>query len=418
MQDLIRWIFAQQRFGIKPGLERVEKLLERLNRPEKTYDIVLVAGTNGKGSTASTLASISQTSGKRTGLFTSPHLTYFAERFRINGEPVAEDELLRTLKKLERHAEAIGATFFEIVTVLAYVLFARAKVDIAVIEVGMGGRYDATNAADPVLSILTNVSLDHTAILGSSIEEIALDKAGIMRPNVVTLTGATGDALDVLQKEAKTVGADLRPLGAVDIHNVSWAGVEFSLATPAGQLELHTPLLGEHQAANVALAALAAQELGIDKDAIWRGVRETAWPGRLERLTYKGRPILLDGAHNPAAAGALAETLQTLGVADLVLILGLGADKDAEGIVTPLLGLDPNIIVTRSMLSPRALETADLKELVPKAKLAQTPQGALNLAVKTSGPETLILIAGSLYLVGEMRPLILGKQGEKLERWQ
>ena len=418
MNDLIEWIFAQQRFGIKPGLERVEALLERLNNPDRGYDIALVAGTNGKGSTASTLASILKTSGKRTGLFTSPHLTYFSERFRVDGQPIAEANLLEALEHLKPHAEAVSATFFEIVTVLGYDLFARAKVDIAVVEVGMGGRYDATNAAEPSLSILTNVSLDHTAILGSSVEEIARDKAGIMRPDITTLTAATGKALDVLKHVANAVGADLQVLTGMDVEKVSWEGVQLSVETPAGRLGLHTPLLGEHGATNVALAALAAQKLGVSNSNIWQGVQTTEWPGRLEHLTYKGQRVLLDGAHNPAAARALVKTLRDLGVSDLVLILGLGADKDAEGVVKPLLTLNPRVIATRSTLSPRALEPTELQKLIPSAKLAQTPREALSLATKTSDLQTLILVAGSLYLVGEVRPLVLGETGERLERWQ
>lgn len=418
MNDLINWVFAQQRFGIKPGLERVEALLELLDHPEKSYDVVLVAGTNGKGSTASTLASILKISGKRTGLFTSPHLTYFAERFRIDGEPVEDPNLLRALEHLKPHAETIGATFFEIVTVLGYELFARAEVEIAVIEVGMGGRYDATNAANPGLSILTNVSLDHTAILGSSLEAIARDKAGIMRPEITTFTAARGVALDVLKLEAGSLGAHLKALPEPDVKTVGWKGVEFSVASDSGKLALHTPLLGEHQASNVALAALAAQALGVSNGDIQKGVHATQWPGRLEPLMYKGRTVLLDGAHNPAASKALVKTLHNLGVNDLILILGLGRDKDAAGIIEPLLTLKPEVIVTRSTLSPRAVEPTDLQRLIPGAQFAQTPQEALERAIMGSHTESLILVAGSLYLVGEVRPLILGERGERLERWQ
>lgn len=421
MPDLIDWLFARQRFGIKPGLGRVHALLGRVGNPETAFETVLVGGTNGKGSTASTLASIFTAAGRRTGLFTSPHLTYFGERFQIDGERVPTHVVEATLQTLKPHAEALEATFFEIVTVLACQLFAAAGVETVVLEVGLGGRFDATNAVEPVLSILTNVSLDHTQILGESVEKIAKDKAGILRPGKLALTAATGGGLEVIREEAAQLGARLLVLGSdfrVEVAAAGWDGLELTVASPWGRLAVHSPLIGRHQAANVALAVAAAQALEVSNEAIAAGVRSATWPGRLERLAFQNRTVLFDGAHNPAAAQTLRAVLAELGVTGYTLVAGVGQDKDVAGVLSPLIADAEHVVLTQAGLSPRAADPAELAEIVPGALLEPEPRRALQRAVALTAEKDLIVVAGSLYLVGELRPYVLGEKGEGLERWQ
>ena len=421
MSDLIDWLFARQRFGIKPGLERVHALLGRVHNPETAFETILVGGTNGKGSTASTLASILTAAGRRTGLFTSPHLTYFAERFQIDGERVPGEIVEATLQALKPNAEAVEATFFEIVTVLACQLFAQERVEMAVLEVGLGGRYDATNAVEPVLSILTNVSLDHTQILGDTVEAIALDKVGILRPGKLALTAATGAALAVVQAEAQRLGAELLTLGSevqVEVEAAGWDGLELVVHSPKGQIAVHSPFIGRHQATNVALAVAAAQALGISNEAIEEGVRRAVWPGRLERLTYRGRTVLFDGAHNPAAAQMLRAVLAELGVSGFTLVVGVGRDKDVQGVLSPLVSDADRIILTKARFSPRAAAPDDLAKFLSSSVVEADPRRALERAVELTSEKEIIVVAGSLYLVGELRPYVLGEAGEGRVRWQ
>ena len=420
MSGLTDWLFARQRFGIKPGLTRVRALLQRVGNPETRFETVLVGGTNGKGSTATTLASILTAAGRRTGLFTSPHLTYFAERFQIDGERVSAEVVEATLQALKPHAEDLEATFFEIVTVLACVLFADARVETAVLEVGLGGRYDATNAAEPVLSLLTNVSLDHTQVLGDTVEEIAQDKAGILRPGKPATTAATGAGLAVIQTEAARLGARLFTLGSefqAEVRAAGWDGLELVVHSPKGRIAVHSPLIGRHQAANIALAVAAAQALEVSETPIQKGVRLTKWLGRLERLTFQNRTVLFDGAHNPAAAQTLRVVLTELGITDFALVAGVGRDKDVAGVLSPLVADAERVILTKASLSPRASEPEELAKLVPGALVEPDPRRALQRAVELTREST-IVVAGSLYLVGELRPYVLGETGEGLERWQ
>ena len=407
---------------MKPGLERVRALLERLDNPQERFRNVLVGGTNGKGSAAATLASILTASGRRTGLFISPHLTRFSERFVVDGEPLADEAITSTLQDIKPIAEALEATFFEIVTALGCVLFAQADVETAVMEVGLGGRFDATNVLEPTLSLITGVSRDHTKILGETVREIARDKAGIMRAGKPLLTGAQGDALTVLREEAARVGAALWAVGEeieVEASNLGWQGLELKINSPVGKLELHTPLLGSHQARNVALAAVAGAALGAERNAIAQGVRATRWPGRLEPIPYQNRTFLLDGAHNPEAAAALARAVRALGVERALLIFGVGADKEVAAVVAGLEPITREVILTRAQLSPRAATPEELKTYwhVPTV-LSENPEEAVEVALEKTRPGDVILVAGSLYLIGEVRPRLLGGGLEPWARWQ
>ncbi|EYB66747.1 bifunctional folylpolyglutamate synthase/ dihydrofolate synthase [Deinococcus phoenicis] len=409
------WLFARQRFGVHPGLGRVRALLARLADPQEAFQTVLVGGTNGKGSTAATLAGMLTAGAERTGLFTSPHLTRFSERFVVDGQEVPGERVLDALHRVRPQAERVEASFFEIVTALGCLLFAEAGVTTAVMEVGLGGRLDATNALDPALSVITNVALDHTGVLGGTREAIAQEKAGILRAGRPAVTGVSAGLLPLLE----TREADLWALGRevqLEAAPLGWAGWDVRVRVPGTVLPFHTPLLGAHGARNAALAAAAAHRLGVGQAALQAGAAGVRWPGRLEVLPWRGGRVLLDGAHNPDGAGALAEALRGLGVERLPIVFGAAADKDVAGVAGALRPVASEVILTRALLSPRAADPASLApyfEGLP-VRLADTPAAALALLP----PEGLAAVCGSLYLLGEVRPLLLGEAAEGRERWQ
>ncbi|MDV6376085.1 bifunctional folylpolyglutamate synthase/dihydrofolate synthase [Deinococcus arenicola] len=400
-----------------PGLGRVRELMACVGDPQDAFDAVLVGGTNGKGSTAAVLASILKADGRRTGLFTSPHLTRFSERFQVNGQELPSALVDAALTRLRPHAENLGATFFEIVTALGALLFAEAGVETAVMEVGLGGRLDSTNALQPVLSVITNVALDHTEYLGDTLEAIAAEKAGILRAGGPAVTGVAAPLRPILQ----ATGADLWALGdelSAQTRSLGWQGAEVSLTLPGGALTVQTPLLGIHGAQNAALAAAAAWRLGVGEAAIQTGAAGASWPGRLEALPWHGGRVLLDGAHNPDGARALAATLRDLSLPPLPVIFGAAGDKDVGGVVEALRPHISHAILTRAVLSPRAAGAAALAPLFAglPVTLTDSPEEALNVLDALHAP--LALVCGSLYLIGEVRPLLLGTAGEKRERWQ
>ncbi|WP_343761385.1 folylpolyglutamate synthase/dihydrofolate synthase family protein [Deinococcus depolymerans] len=415
-QAQLEWLFARQRFGVHPGLGRVQALLTRLGSPQASFRAVLVGGTNGKGSTAATLAAMLEAGGVRTGLFTSPHLTHFTERFVVDGQELPEEVVADALARVRPAAEALGASFFEIVTALGALLFAEAGVQVAVMEVGLGGRLDATNALEPALSVVTNVGLDHTEFLGDTPQAIATEKAGILRAGRPAVVGVAPE----VQPAFDAPGADLWRLDdhLLDLRLRGWQGAQVTLRTPAGPLTLQTPLLGRHGARNAALAALAALRLGVPAAAVTRGAAGTRWPGRLETLPWGAGRVLLDGAHNPDGAQALAATLEELQVGPLPLVFGAAGDKDLGGVVAALRPAVSEVILTRAVLSPRAADPRALAELFAglPVTVTDTPAAALEVLAGRAAP--LALVCGSLYLLGEVRPLLLGRAGERRERWQ
>lgn len=419
----LEWLFNRQRFGMKPGLERMQQLLALADAAALPFEVVLVAGTNGKGSTASMLAAILSTSGRKVGLFTSPHLTYFNERFLVNGVPVVMPQVLSMLESLIPLFERAEATFFECVTLLGIKLFQEQAVDTAVIEVGIGGRLDATNALIPSRTIITSIAYDHMAILGDTLEKIAFEKAGIMRPEVPCFAALCEPALTVVRDRAAQLGSPLFLLNeafAAKPECLDWQGTSLSFFESGKFHGLKTPLIGYHQVSNTALAAATARSFGVDMATVRRGLLETRWPGRLEVFTLEGRRIILDGAHNPAAAQIVADTLKALLGADekLTLVFGCNQDKVPLEMLTPFLPLTQEVIVTQATLSPRAYPPAELQAVLPAAYLSHSGDEALAQALVLTGPGDTILVAGSLYLVGEVRPLLQGVQGERFERWQ
>ncbi len=387
--------------GLRPGLERIRALLARLGHPERRFAPVLVAGTNGKGSTARALAAILAASGKKTGLFLSPHLSHYRERFLVNGREIEEEALLARIRELRPHVEATGATFFEASAALAMHHFAEEGVEVGVLEVGLGGRLDATNAADPVLSLVTAIGYDHTQFLGETLPEIAREKAGIFRPGVPALTSATGEALAALQARARELKTPLEPVRP-EFVVAQRDGIRFGLS---GRV-YESPLLGRHQGENLALALAAAKLLGAPEDAIRAGLARLQNPGRLERLG----PYLLDGAHNAEGARALARALKDHFPSEAkVLVFAASRDKDHAGMARALAGLFQAVYLTQYP-GERSADPLDLLPLFPGARVLPDPHRALAEA-RRAHPAALVVVAGSLYLLGELRPRILEEVG-------
>ncbi len=371
------WLDSLQKLGIALGLARVRALLRALGNPHRAYPAIIVAGTNGKGSTAATLASILRASGKRTGLYTSPALVDRREHWRIDGTMIEQGLLDECELALREAAERIGITptYFEAITLIAFLAFAKAQCDIVVLEVGMGGRLDATNVVRPIAALITPIALDHTEFLGNTIRKIAREKAGVIHRGAIVLTTADDPAaLDVLRKRAGQFGN--RFIHVRDEHD--------------------TPLEGAFQRRNAALAVRAARELKIGEEAIERGVRETRWRGRLEHLRVEGKDIWIDGGHNAHAAAAIAPFLDSHVARPRVLVFGVMKDKDVEAVMEALYPLFDRIITTEP-LPPRSASARSLA-YGPNATAIPDPEAALQAALE--GSERSIVVAGSLYLAG------------------
>jgi dihydrofolate synthase/folylpolyglutamate synthase len=403
--------------GMRLGLAAIGEVCERLGRPERSVESILVAGTNGKGSTAATLASIGEAAGVRTGLYTSPHLESVTERIRIGADDISRRELDAMLGEVFAAADrepSVSVTYFEAMTATAFLTFARRGLDLAVLEVGLGGRLDATNVAPASVSVVTAISLDHTEELGPTAEAIAGEKAGIFRAGRPALVASGEPAVRrVFREAAEAAGAELHEMveeTRVEASRPSLSGTRFRLITPRRTYDLETPLLGVHQAEN-ASAAVRAAELwrpSIGEDVVARGVARVRWPGRLERFESRGRAVFIDGCHNPHGAEALARFLESTGLkADLVF--GAMADKDVEAMAA-VLGPRVRRIRLVPAGSPRAATPPELARRFAGARpdAAPSPSLAAALAELLGDPSTeSIIVAGSLYLVGEARKRLL-----------
>jgi dihydrofolate synthase/folylpolyglutamate synthase len=397
---------------VKPGLERIQALLERVGNPHERLQAVHIGGTNGKGSVAVMIASVLQRAGYRVGLYTSPHLISYCERIQINGAPIAEDEFAHIADELMPIADAMAdkPTQFEFMTALAFLYFLRQKIDIAVIEVGLGGRFDATNVITPMVGVLTNVELDHTDLLGETLEQIAWEKAGIAKRGVPLVTGERKpNALEVIARECAAVGAPLIPARQrARRTDFTWEYQEFEVW---GEGKVRMKLLGGYQRENlnVALEALEVlrQSLEIPHEALVRGLAQASWPGRFE-VVQREPYIILDGAHNPHAARALREDVrryrERYALHKSALLFGVLRDK-AYQTMAEILFPDFDEIVLVKPDSPRALEPSALLSWAPAAKICDTISEGLDVA-RASGAE-LICVTGSLYVIGATKRLFL-----------
>lgn len=415
--------------GMKLGLAAIDALCDRLGRPERATPSVLVAGTNGKGSVAATLSAIAASCGLRAGLYTSPHLNRVTERIRIGDEDVSEEELENFLGPVFRAADSapeIPVTYFEALTAAAFVAFGQRRLDLAIYEVGLGGRFDATNVSPATLSIVTSIGLDHVEELGPTVESIAREKAGVFRSGRPALIGGCVDgAREALEEAARQTGAvvhDAAREARISELATSLGGTRFQLTTPRGRYDLATPLAGAHQAANAALAVRAAELLpedlpGLASPSIARGVAATRWPGRLERFSVRGRVVLVDGCHNVPGAEALLRFVHDAGLAGrAILVFGAMADKDVERMAAILF---PSVAAVRlvTTASPRAATAEELVRRTASARSDSVPVASVEAALAQlfdgTGPDAPpIIVAGSLYLVGEARALLVSRRFE------
>jgi dihydrofolate synthase/folylpolyglutamate synthase len=394
--------------GMRPGLERIETLLESAGHPERAMTLVQVAGTNGKGSICAMLAATVQAAGRRVGLYTSPHLLDIRERIRVDGRPISEADFADGVEALGTLVARLDATMFEAMTALALDHFAHQGVEVAVLEVGMGGRLDSTTVGRPAVEVVSRIDLDHQAYLGDTIEKIAAEKAAIIRSGTAVSARQEPGVESVIVSRAAEAGVPLLLEGR-DLHaHVRRSGLDglgVDLQGPGFRFEdVRVALLGIFQSGNALLAATAAHLLGVTEAAIRAGLGTARWPGRFQVLPGPP-PLVLDGAHNPAGARALAASLEAYFPGQRgTLIIGMFSDKDHGGILLPLLPLVRRVIFTASE-HPRAAPAASVKALAEKlwpglkADLASSPAEALRMAL--SDPRTpMVCVAGSLSLLG------------------
>jgi dihydrofolate synthase/folylpolyglutamate synthase len=418
-------------FGIKLGLDAIRALVARLQHPERTFLPVIVAGTNGKGSVTAMVARALRAAGLRVGRYTSPHLVHLRERYAIDDVDVTDGQLdaaLQTVFEAEEALLARGAlpgpaTYFELTTAAAFEIFRAARVQVAVIEVGLGGRHDATNVVAAPYAAITSIGLDHVAQLGDTLEAIAREKAGVVMPGATVVSGVTQDApARVIAEICATQGARLvRAFEdvAIDARDEDGASV-LQLRTPVrayGPARL--ALRGMHQVANAVVAvrlleALEAAGVGGGVEAITAGLTDTAWPGRLEQRTIRGAVrLVLDGAHNPAGADALAHWLRSTGFWPMTLVTACMRDKDVEGLLTPLLPLASHVIAT-AVAFPRALPADELatrvRAMAPHLPVQAIADPAAAVA-EASAQGGRVVVAGSLFLVGAVRAVLADDAG-------
>ncbi len=405
------WVFDLQKYGIKFGLSSTLNLLARLNLPYEQGHYLHLAGTNGKGSVAAMLSAILTRAGYPVGLFTSPHLVRFEERFRLRDQDITAPGLLNLINQVrEAIDESEPPTFFEFAAAMAFLYFHRQGARPVILETGMGGRLDATNIVTPLVSVITNISLDHQYFLGNSLSAIAREKAGIIKAGVPLVTHAHQKrVLDIFRRRCQELHAPMYTGGvdfstrAISRGRVSYAGLRRNLEN------LNINLEGSHQYRNAAVA-LAVVELlqdqgwPVPEEAIREGLAQVRWPGRLERLAQDPR-IILDGAHNPAAARSLARTLGKEHIAGRrYLVTGIMADKDVPAILDSLLPLADTVIFTQPHYF-RAAPPEDLVRLAEpyRVEVLTEPEvsGAVRRARTLAGPQDRIVITGSLYTVGE-----------------
>ena len=423
-QKTIEYLFGLQKYGIKFGLSNSRRLMRLMGEPHRRFRSIHIAGTNGKGSTSAFLAGMLMAAGYRVGLYTSPHLVNFTERIRINNIPVTEERAVELAERVRRRYQEVSSgegepltpTFFEVTTTMAFTCFAEEHVDVAVVEAGMGGRLDSTNVITPMVSVITNIDLEHTEFLGATIELIAGEKAGIIKAGVPLVTGAVQpEALAVLERAAAASGSavyrmpkdfDSEACSAGQEQEFDYRGITVRIP------RLRIAMRGRHQVGNACLALAAIECIGragvtVPDAALRLGLARAVWEGRLERVAE--RPdIILDGAHNPSSARVLADAVRELrrSYRRVVLIVGVLMDKDFRAIISILAPLADRVVVTQPRYS-RALDvrtlTGEVSALHHDVVSAESVADAITLARQGTREDDLILVTGSLYTVGDAR---------------
>jgi dihydrofolate synthase/folylpolyglutamate synthase len=407
------YLYGLQKYGIKFGLKNITQLLASLNNPQKSLRAVHIGGTNGKGSTASFIASALVKAGYKVGLYTSPHLIRFTERIQINEKEIAQKRVIKLTERIRTYAEKLESiTFFEFTTAMALLYFTEEKVDIAILEVGMGGRLDATNIMHPLLSIITNIALDHQQYLGNTISKIAFEKAGIIKKRSILITAATQPGvLRLFKKRCDALETAFYQIGnnfigiAIRPQVMDYQGISGNLSN------VKIGLAGPHQVTNAATALGALEILRekgyrINEKAIRSGLKEARWPGRLEVIQKKPL-IVLDGAHNPAAIETLKEAIKKdPNYHRMFLILGIMADKALPKIIKEIAPLAFKVILTRPHMdrsAPPALLKKHAEHWCKNIECVDEVKDAVASAITQAGRDDLVLITGSLFTVGEAR---------------
>lgn len=438
LQETLQFIHGLNRFGTKLGLANITNLLELLGNPHEDLKIIHVAGTNGKGSTCAMIDSILREEGYNVGLFTSPYLEVFNERMRVNGENISDKDLIRITNKVKEKVlymreQNIGSpTEFEVVTAIGFCYFKEQGVDFTILEVGMGGRLDATNVVTPMVSVITPISFDHQQYLGASLADIAREKCGIIKPDVPVVSGTqASEALEVIVNTSKAKGCTIIVLDesghytiedkriTYEIISQDKNGSTFLVKTPyAIYKNLKIGLLGTHQVQNAATAVgtidvLRALDIKITERSLYRGLEKARWAGRFEILQTNPL-IIIDGAHNIAGIKSLKDTIcKHYSGKREILVLGMLKDKDYNVMIKEIAPLSDTIITTVPE-NPRALTAKELAEAILKHKdpntttIYEKPEiaDAIKLAYDLAGPDDIVIFAGSLYMIGTVRHLI------------
>ena len=431
-QESLAYLESLNIFGIKLGLERIQKLLARLELPQERYRTIHVTGTNGKGSVSAMLAGILRHSGIHTGFYSSPHLVSYTERIRVDGQPISEQEFADCLSSIKVYIDKMIAdgeecpTQFEVLTALAFFYFAIKHVEYAVIEVGLGGLLDSTNVVVPEVSVITNVTLEHADRCGGTLEGVAHHKAGIIKDDVPVVTAAQGVALDIIRQQAEEKNADIFVAGEdFSADFISYEGnfqrLEFSSGLLGAVKEPYTlHLLGKHQIENAAVAVMAAKLISnldsrITNKTIDDALTLVSWPARFEQADYNGQKIIIDGAHNPAGMTALRESLDLYFPApERVLLLGILKDKDIDTMLDILLRPNDTVVVTvphSDRASDPQILAGKVAAHVQHVEAIADNSEAMNRALELANGEKLLIMAGSLYLVGGLRKLLMDKKG-------
>ncbi len=416
-EEALDFISRQGRFAMKLGTERTRALLDHIGAPDRQLMGALIAGTNGKGSTGACLSAILRAAGHNVGFMPKPHLISYTERIEVNGTPISEQDFVATLEALMPSFDAVGSelgppTEFEMLTVMA-IAYLAPRIDTLVCEVGLGGRLDATNALDLGVAVITNVALDHQKYLGSTIGQIAREKAAIIKQGNRVATGCEGEALQIVEARAAAESSAVWRLGRemrVNVESAGWDGHVLVVSGPGFEhraLRLH--LLGEFQPDNAALAVAAAHQIGdVSDEAVRSGLAATVWPGRLQVIAEHPR-VILDGGHNPAAMVTAGAALRRLiGSARLVAVFAMLSERDPVQLLGALRTLRPDAVVFTEPASAHghAISPEDLVNIYgPGGQAARPASAALEQAKELAGVEGNVLVCGSLYLVGEILSL-------------
>jgi dihydrofolate synthase/folylpolyglutamate synthase len=426
-REVVDWLFQVRRFGPERTLDPIIRLAGMLGNPQNSFRVIHVTGTNGKGSTSAMIASILCAAGYSVGLYTSPHLERFTERIVVDGEEIPEEDVVRLtgvirpfVEMLNAEPEKVRPLFFDIVTAMAFKYFEERRVDFAVLEVGMGGRLDATNIVKPLVSVITNISLEHTQVLGDTVLKIAYEKAGIIKPDSVLVTATSDDSVYAHFKETcSKLNTEIHRVGG-DITFSSLGGdldgQDFAVKGIRGSYRLHTPLLGGYQLYNAATAvgaveALSRYNIAISDIAIREGLAGVDWPGRLE-VMQRTPLVVVDSAKDTEATRALAEAVRGLPHRRLTVVVSISSDKNIPGMIANLAGVADRFVVTSHSVMGRAADREALGGEIGKHGKpwfsVERVEDAVKRAIDESGHGDMVLVTGSVFAVGEARRLWKG----------